>query len=106
MKLVWLSQLRGHRWTGPRCVCRGRVGMTQHRQTGGVCEIPGQQHRVQAPKGRAFWGGNAINMKTPHILARQGEASWVLKATFGKCPTGNKELQHVNATCPHHLPPL
>lgn len=74
-----------------RCVCRGRVGMTQHRQAGGVCEIPGQQHRGQAPKGRAFWGGNAITMKTPRILASQGEVSWVLKATFGKCPTGNRK---------------
>ena len=51
---------------------QGRVGTPLDWHKMGVCEIAGQQHRGQVPKGRALWGGgwgDAINIPTPCNLA-------------------------------------
>lgn len=51
---------------------QGRVGTPPDRHKTGVCEITGQQHRGQVPKGRALWGGrggDAVDIQTPCNLA-------------------------------------
>ena len=57
--------MKEHQGTGLRGVCTGagweRLGIGTQQ----VCETPGQQHRSEAPKGRAFRERNTINMQTP-----------------------------------------